>query len=174
MRTPPLPFTIDIARLRRVCLTALCVGLLLPASVRAGGVDVQTLDGRHAGLGEFLAKNKWTLVMVWTTYCEACRKQYPLISEFHDKHKDKDASVLGIALDGFDQASKIKRYQSDHAQNFPSVMADPQQFIDKYQRTTGETFSGTPTYLLYDAKGGLRAYIDGLVSVADIENYINK
>ena len=82
--------------------------------------------------------------------------------------------VLGVSLDGYDQSEKIKVYQTAHAQNFPSVMADSQDFIDKYQRTTGEKFTGTPTYLVYDAKGSLRAYIDGLVSIADIENYIKK
>ncbi|MBK6658931.1 MAG: TlpA family protein disulfide reductase [Proteobacteria bacterium] len=133
-----------------------------------------SLDGRRAGLGEFLAKDKWTLVMVWTTYCGACRKQYPLISEFHGKHKDKDATVLGVSLDGYGQGEKVKAYQAAHQQNFPSVLADPDDFIDKYQRTTGEKFTGTPTYLLYDAKGALRAYIDGLVSVADIEGYIGR
>lgn len=152
----------------------MCAALLLPVVARAGGVEVQTLDGRHAGLGEFLSKDKWTLVMVWTTYCGACRKQYPLISEFNSKHKDKDATVLGISLDGYDQGEKIKAYQAAHTQNFTSVMANAEQFIDKYQRTTGEKFTGTPTYLLYDAKGGLRAYIDGLISIADIEAYINR
>ncbi len=160
--------------IRRHFIALLWGALLLPLTARAGGVEVQTLAGRHAGLGEFLAKDKWTVVMVWTTYCGACRKQYPLISAFHSKHKDKDAQVLGVSLDGFDQGEKIKAYQTAHAQNFPSVMADSDQFIDKYQRTTGEKFTGTPTYMLFDAKGGLRAYIDGLVSIADIENYIKK
>jgi thiol-disulfide isomerase/thioredoxin len=155
-------------------IALLCAALLLPVAVHAGGVEVQGLDGRRAGLGEFLAKDKWTLVMVWTTYCGACRKQYPLISEFHGKHKDKDATVLGVSLDGYGEGEKVKAYQAAHQQNFPSVLADPDEFIDKYQRTTGEKFTGTPTYLLYDAKGALRAYIDGLVSVADIEGYINR
>ncbi len=159
--------------IRRALLGLLCAALLLPVTAIAGGVQVQSLDGRHAGLGEFLNKDKWTLVMIWTTYCEACRKQYPLISAFHTKHKDRDATVLGVSLDGYDQQAKIKTYQAAHTQNFPSVMADADEFIAKYQRTTGEPFTGTPSYLLFDAKGGLRAYIDGLVSIADIEGYIN-
>jgi thiol-disulfide isomerase/thioredoxin len=161
-----------LAAHRRVLLGLLWAALLLPLTAIAGGVQVQNLDGRHAGLGEFLNKDKWTLVMIWTTYCDACRKQYPMISEFHSKHKNRDATVLGIALDGYDQQQKIRSYQAAHAQNFPSVMANSDEFISKYQRTTGEAFTGTPTYLLFDAKGGLRAYIDGLVSIAKIEAYI--
>ena len=155
-------------------IVLLCAALLAPLGARAAGVEVQSLDGRRAGLGEFLAKDKWTLVMVWPPYCGACRKQYPLISEFHSKHKDKDAAVLGVSLDGYGESEKVKTYQGAHQQNFPSVLADPDDFIDKYQRTTGEKFTGTPTYLLYDAKGALRAYIDGLVSTADIEDYLKR
>lgn len=158
--------------LKRVLLGLLCAVLWLPITAVAGGVQVQSVDGHHAGLGDFLHKDKWTLVMIWTTYCEACRKQYPLISAFHSQHKDRDATVLGIALDGYDQQQKIKTYQAAHAQNFPSVVADADEFISTHQRTTGQRFTGTPTYLLFDAKGGLRAYIAGLVALADIEAYI--
>ena len=155
-------------------LALLFAALLLPLTAQAGGVQVQTLDGRHAALSEFLSKDKWTLVMVWTTYCEVCRKQYPLISAFYDTHKDRDGLVLGISLDGYDQGEKIKAYQAAHAQNFPSVMTASDDFIDKYQRTTGEKFTGTPTYLLFDAKGGLRAFLDGPVTIADLEDYIKR
>ena len=163
-----------LAATKPVFVGLLWAALLLPLAAVAGGVQVQNLDGRHASLGEFLNKDRWTLVMIWTTYCGACRKQYPMISSFHSKHKDHDATVLGIALDGYDQQQKIKTYQAAHAQNFPSVMADADDFISKYQRATGESFTGTPTYLLFDAKGGLRAYIDGLVAVADIEAYLKR
>lgn len=163
-----------LAATKPAAVGLLWAALLLPLTAVAGGVQVQNLDGRHASLGEFLNKDKWTLVMIWTTYCGACRKQYPMVSRFHSKHKNHDATVLGIALDGYDQQQKIKTYQAVHAQNFPSVMADADDFISKYQRTTGERFTGTPTYLLFDAKGGLRAYIDGLVAITDIEAYLKR
>ena len=159
---------------RRHAFGLLLAGLVLPLAAAAGGVPVQTLDGRHAGLGEFVSKDKWTLVTVWTTYCGVCRGQYPLISAFHAQHKDKDAVVLGIALDGYDQADKIKAYQALHAQNFPSVMTSAEDFADKYQRTTGATFTGTPTYLLFDPEGDLRAFLDGPITIAAVEKFIGR
>lgn len=158
--------------LRRTFAALLCMMLLAPLAARAGGVEVQSLDGRHAALGEFLDKGKWTLVMVWTTYCGVCTKQYPVIGEFHARHKDRDAVVLGVSLDGYDQGAKIAAYQASHAQNFPSVMTSPEDFIDKYQRTTGERFNGTPTYLLFDRDQHLSAFIDGPITAADIERYM--
>ena len=153
-------------------LLALGLLLALPGMASAGGLNLQTLDGRRADLGELLSHDKWTLVMVWTTYCGVCRTQYPVIGAFHAAHKDKDAVVLGISLDGYDQGEKVRAYQVSHAQNFPSVLASAEDFTDKYQRTTGERFTGTPTYLLFDPGARLRAYIDGPISAADIEGYI--
>lgn len=153
-------------------LLALGLLLALPGMASAGGLNLQTLDGRRADLGELLSHDKWTLVMVWTTYCGVCRTQYPVIGAFHAAHKDKDAVVLGISLDGYDQGAKISAYQASHAQNFPSVMTSPEDFIDKYQRTTGEAFNGTPTYLLFDREQHLRAFIDGPIEAADIERFM--
>lgn len=148
------------------------LALLLSGAAFAQGVEVQTLDGRKAGLGEFIAKDKWTLVMVWTTYCGICRAQYPIISEFHSKHADTDAVVVGISLDGYGEAGKVADYQKARAHSFPSVLAEADTFAKGYERTTGETFTGTPTYLMFDRQGRLVAYIDGPVSLAALEKSI--
>ena len=144
----------------------------LPCGAWAGGVPVQTLDGTHGGLADYLSHDKWTVVMVWTTYCEICRQQYPEISAFHERHKDTDAVVLGVSLDGYDQADKIKIYQARHAHNFPSVMTSAEDFTDKYARATGEAFTGTPTYLLFNAKAQLRAFLGGPITTAALEKFI--
>ena len=160
--------------LKRCCYAPLLLALLLPLAVAAAGVPVQAIDGKHASLADFLSHDKWTLVMVWTTYCGVCRKQYPEISAFHQRHKDQDAVVLGISLDGYDQAAKIKAYQAAYAHNFPSVMTTVEDFSDKYARTTGEAFTGTPTYLLFDAKGDLRAFLGGPITTAAIEKFMQQ
>ena len=79
-----------------------------------------------------------------------------------------------ISLDGYDQAAKIKAYQAAHAHNFPSVMTTVEDFSDKYARTTGEAFTGTPTYLLFDAKGDLRAFLGGPITTAAIEKFMQQ
>ena len=155
--------------LRCACLPLL---LLLPFLAHAAGVPVQSLEGQRGGLADHLSHDKWTIVMVWTTYCEVCRKQYPEIAEFHQRHKDKDAVVLGISLDGYDQSSKISAYQQAHAHNFPSVMTSAEDFTGKYARATGEAFTGTPTYLVFNARGQLRAFLGGPITTATLEKFI--
>ena len=148
--------------------------LLLPLAAAGAGVPVQTLDGKRSSLGEHLSAGKWTLIMVWTTYCHVCRKEYPWVSAFHRDHEAKDAVVLGVSLDGYDQAEKVKAYQAKQAHSFPSVMTAAEDFSDKYARTTGEAFTGTPTYLLFDPKGKLHAFIGAPATRAAVEKAMAK
>ena len=150
----------------------LMISLLLCANATAGGVAVQNLDGTPGSMSEYLSQDKYTLVMVWTTYCHVCRTQYPTISTFHSKHADKDAIVLGISLDGFDKAAKVVGYRSTQGHTFPSVLSDADEFKTKYELTTGADFTGTPTYLLFDPKQQLVGYIDGPVKLESLEKAI--
>lgn len=153
----------------------LVVGLLvLPLVTSAGGVTVHTLDGKTGGLGDHLDKTRWNVVMVYTTYCQICRRQYPLISEFHSKHAGTDAVVLGISLDGNDKRDAVIAYRDKMAHTFPSVIADAGQFGELYERATGEAFTGTPTYLVFDNKGGLHAYLDGPITLAALESFLSQ
>ena len=138
----------------------------------AAGVEVQSLDGRRTGLETHLTPGKWNLVMVWTTYCGVCRSQYPTISEFHDKHHEDDAVVLGIALDGYSKARDVARYREKERHSFPSVLGEVDEFVPKYEQTTGDKFTGTPTYLLFDGEGAFRGYLDGPVKLAVLEQAI--
>jgi thiol-disulfide isomerase/thioredoxin len=157
-------------------LTTLAAAALALASLAtlAAGVTVHTLDGNSHGLGEQLDKSKWNVVMVYTTYCHICRRQYPILSAFHDKHQASDAVVLGIALDGLEKSAAVQAYRVDQAHSFPSVIADAGQFGALYERATGEAFTGIPTYLVFDKSGSLQAYLDGPVTLAALETFLSK
>lgn len=160
-------------RTRSLVRHSFLAALLLAAfTAGAGGVALRTLDGEDTGLGAVLSEDKWTLVMVWTTYCGVCREQYPVISEFHTRHADEDAVVVGIALDGYAKAEKVARYREEKQHSFPSLLAEAEEFGTKYALTTGVDFTGTPTYLLFDPDRRLRAYLDGPVTRDALEGYL--
>lgn len=153
---------------------ALLLLAMLPSLALSGGVTVHTLSGEAGGLADHLDKSKWNVLMVYTTYCTICRRQYPIISEFHAKHAQTDAVVLGISLDGDAERDKVSAYREKMAHTFPSVTADAAQFGDLYERATGETFTGTPTYLVFDNKGGLHAYLDGPITLSALESFLSQ
>ena len=158
----------------RAVLACALLAIALAGGAHAAGVEVATLDGRRAGLGEFLAKDRFTLIMVWTTYCGFCREQYPIISAFHTAHSGRDAEVLGISLDGLGAADAVGAYQKAQAHSCPSVLAEAEEFAPKYQKTVGGKFTGTPTYLMFDRTGKLSGYLDGPVTRAALERALTR
>jgi len=154
-------------------LSAILLGLvMLPGLAGAGGLELRTLDGEPSSLGEQLVPGRWTLVMAWTTYCGVCREQYPVVSEFHSRHAADGGGVLGIALDGYAEADKVARYRVSQQHSFPSVLAEADSFGEGFERAAGEAFTGTPTYLLFDSAGKLRAFLSGPVTRDTLERAI--
>ncbi len=156
--------------LRSAWLTLLSVlSLTLPAWALAADIEVQTLNGERVGLTTRIQPGRWNVVMTWTTYCQVCREQYPLLSRFHETHADTDAVVLGVSLDGFDATGRVTAYRTQKRHAFPSVISSVEEFAPKYTRVTGEAFTGTPSYLFFNPEGGLVAYIDGPLDESVLE-----
>ena len=125
-------------------------------------------------LSEFFEPGKWTLVMMWTTYCGVCKQQFPIISAFHDQHRDTDVKVVGIALDGYPHVDKIRAYVADNQLSFDSLMGELSEISPGVEEATGERFSGTPTYLLFDTQGQVSALKVGPVQIDEIERFIQE
>lgn len=157
---------------RAVLYSLVVLGLLGTATASAKGIAVQTLNGEPSQFGAHIEKGKWTLVMVWTTYCGVCRQEYPKISAFHERHKADKAVVLGISLDGFGEGEKVNTYRSKQQHSFPSLLANADEFAAPYEKTTGTNFSGTPTYLIFDDQQRLQAFKNGKLDIAELEAFM--
>ncbi len=144
------------------------------AAARASDLQVQTLTGETVPLSTFFEPGKWTMVMMWTTYCGICRSQYPTVSAFHNKHKDTDAKVIGISLDGYPQSGKVQAYIASSAMAFDSVISEVDAIAPAYQAITEERFTGTPTYLMFDPQGALVAHVPGTLTMEDVEEFISE
>jgi len=122
----------------------------------------------HAGL----RFGKWTLVMFWHTDCHVCHMQKPEISAFHNKHKDDDAHVIGVALDGIDGLAVVKEYIAENKPSFPSYVGHDLIIQVNYFAMTEEQFMGTPTYVLFDPSGQVVANKPGMMAIDALENFI--
>lgn len=153
----------------------LCVAvLLLVASTVAGaaGIRLRELDGTDTTLAAHVTEGRWTLAMIYTTYCGVCRGEYPVISAFHDAHRDRDASVIGIAIDGYDEMDAVRRYVAKKPFSFPSVVGEPDIIGSAFEAATGEAFTGTPSYLLFDPARRLVAARSGTLTREALEAFM--
>ena len=150
----------------------LTLSLVLSGGI-ASAMELQSVDsGEGVLLDDLTGNGKWTLVMLWATDCHVCHIDKPEISAFHTKHKDDDAEVIGIALDGITGLDKVKDYIADNKPSFPSYVADIAIIASHYYSLTEENLRGTPTYLLFSPEGELLGNNPGRLSVEAIENFI--
>lgn len=129
-------------------------------------------NGDAASLSGTIGTGKWTLVMLWATDCHVCTEQKPTISAFHDEHKDTDASVVGIALDGKAGLKEVRRYLAKHQPTFPNYVSDIRKLNLTYEMLTEESLRGTPTYLLFAPDGELKGNNPGPITIAGLEKFI--
>lgn len=153
---------------------ALAVGATPAVAGLNPDFNVVSLDGKNTNLASQIDGDKWLLLMFWATDCVICEREKPLISKFHTEHKDIDAQVVGIALEGYARVEEIQSYLAKHKPSFPSFTGEYSDLANSYTNATGEVLRGTPTYLLYTPDGQLVANNPGPVSSGAIEKFIEK
>jgi len=152
--------------------------LIVSSSLSAAEFDlnmkVKNLQGETASLKEYVGKGNWTLVMFWETTCAICKQQEPEYAKFYEEHKDKDAEVLAVSIDGTDKIKLVDEYKKEYSLPYPVLVTDKSEIREKFLDATKERFRGTPTYLLFSPEGELKAAQPGMLLATSVENYIAK
>ncbi len=170
----------------RKCLF-LAVMLLFPLLVSAGeqaktepapstdteaGVVLTDFEGNRRTIEQFAGDGKWLVVMIWASDCHICNTEVPEYMAFHEVHKDKDASVLGVSMDGASRKKDALEFLDRHLVNFPSLIGEPAAVTTLYGKLTGSFLAGTPAFLIYSPSGELAAQQIGAVPVKLIQEFM--
>lgn len=135
------------------------------------GVD---LKGNPADLSDHTGQGKWLVVKFWASDCHVCAQETPSVTAFHERHRDDDAEVLGIALDGPDNMAAVRAFRERHGAGFPSLVMEAEAGWRLFQELTGQPWVGTPSYLIYGPDGQLLAQQVGAVPMAMVEDFISR
>lgn len=146
--------------------------LLVPIVAGAAGPDIglKDMDGKDRNANEFIGKGKWTVVVVWSADCPICKREIYHMTFFHDDHRKKDATVLGLSIDGYENRQKAIGFIQDQSLNFPNLIGG----IDEPTRFSGTMFIGTPTYFVFTPEGQFVDQRIGAVTQEQMEAIISR
>ena len=138
-----------------------------PVFAKDGGVDfvLSDLSNKEYRLSDY--RGKWVVVNYWATWCPPCIEEMPELVFFHDKHKDKDAVVIGINIEDVEDA-KVQAFLDEHMVSYPIVLTEPAR-----SGPLGE-IPALPTTFLVDPKGKVVHRKVGRVDQAYLEALLKK
>lgn len=120
------------------------------------------LAGNPVRLSDY--RGKWVVVNYWATWCPPCQEELPELVNFHDKHKDSDAVVIGINMEDKDPG-KLSDFIDDYLVSYPVVTkTDDMPLLGN--------IPGLPTTYLLDPTGKTAAVQVGQVTSEMIEAFI--
>ena len=155
---------------RKIYALVLLVGMSVAGNANAGGLT--DFSGHSKKISDYTGNGKWRIVMIWASDCHVCNQEAHTYVKFNEEHKDKDAQMLGISMDGKAKLKDAEAFVQRHQLNFPNLIGEPVDVAMDYMRMTGSEWVGTPTFLIYGPKGDLLAKQEGAVPVELIENFI--
>ncbi len=68
---------------------------------------LHTLDGRSISTAEL--RGKVVILTFWASWCEPCRDELPLLSDYAMRHADQGLQILGFSLDGADNLPSVRQ-----------------------------------------------------------------
>ena len=154
----------------------LLVGLLfgLAASTIASPGAFKQFDGQAGSIGDYTGDGRWLMVMIWAHDCHVCNMEVEGYAQFHLERYQRDAHVLGLSMDGAANKAAAMDFIERHDVPFPNLIGELKDVAAHFQALTGSLFRGTPSILLYDPDGELRAAQAGAVPVSAIEAFIGQ
>lgn len=149
-------------------LAILLLWPILSAAVTAPDIVLKDFDGADHNVNEYIGHGKWTVVAVWSADCPICRREIYQMAFFHDVHKNKDAAVLGVSVDGYANKAMAQAFIDDQSLNFPNLIGDPRDA----SRFGGGAFIGTPTHYFFAPDGRFVTQRIGPLTQEQAENII--
>jgi thiol-disulfide isomerase/thioredoxin len=159
-------------------LKSLCMAIALTASAGVSGVALAAdpigqpapafslpLRGGSAPLGLDKLRGQVVMVNFWASWCEPCRKEFPLLDQIYKKYKSAGFTLVGVNVEP--DAKDAESFIAKTPVSFPIVF-DKDSTVSKQYHV-----AGMPTTVLIDRKGVLRwvhrSYVPG-----DENEYLNQ
>jgi peroxiredoxin len=155
----------------RKLLVLILLVLAGPALAAAPDLTLRDFNGKDRHASEFIGNGKWTVVVIWENDCPICNAEIQTMEFFHLDHKDKDAIVLGVSIDGWKKRHLAKDFVERHDLTFTNLLIELD--MAELLKFGGGMFVGTPTFYIYDPSGEIVARQIGPLPIDALEKFIS-
>ena len=146
-----------------VAMLILVFGATVAAADPVSEFSLPDLDGKPHTLAPY--RGKWIIINYWATDCPPCLKEIPELERFHQRHKDKDAVVLGVNYEDI-KLSWLEDFIQSVKMTYPVLRAKPDTL------TPFGAIKILPTTIIVSPEGELMGAQAGAVTEEMIDHYI--
>jgi thiol-disulfide isomerase/thioredoxin len=142
--------------------------LLRPSEVPGKGdlapvMQFQNIDGDTVSLSGL--QGRGVVLNFWATWCPPCRREMPMLDEFHQNYSDNGLSVIGLAVN--ESAAQVRQLVSSMGLSYP-IWVDAPPSLPGFDRSQ-EVFNryggvGLPMTIFIDRKGIIKNVYVGELS----------
>ena len=137
-----------------------CLALIFSTQCLAAPIQLQPLsiDQLHSLLK---TSAKPTLVNLWATWCDPCKKEFPIFTEL--QRKNKNIRVLLVSMDFDSQKPEVLKFLRQQNVDFVTYIktGSEEVFINGFAK---EWQGALPASALFDSKGNIKKIWNGEVS----------
>ncbi|MEA2093480.1 MAG: TlpA disulfide reductase family protein [Pseudomonadota bacterium] len=123
------------------------------------------LNGKDHSLADY--RGKWVIVNYWATWCTPCQEEIPDLVEFHDRHKNDDAVVIGVNFEDIG-GEQLKAFVDSFLISYPILRSEPLAV------TPLGPVPGLPTTYIITPDGSPVARQVGPVTAKQLDDYITR
>lgn len=146
----------------------------LPLAAEKPDTLIEDIEGNKHSLNDFIGNGKWVVLNVWATNCPYCRAELDTLNEFHHRHQEHDAMVIGLTLHWpsfkFPKQDELYIFAQDYFIDYPLLMVDG----ELANKLIGKPVDMIPLTFFYNPSGRLVYRVNGVVTDEILEAVIKQ
>jgi len=141
----------------------LVLGTVVAAADPVSEFSLPDLQGKQRTLAPY--RGKWIIINYWATDCPPCLKEIPELERFHNRHKDRDAVVIGVNYEEI-KLAWLEDFIKSVNMTYPVLRAEPET------PTPFGAIRVLPTTIIVSPEGELAGMQAGAVTAEAIDDFI--
>ncbi len=136
-------------------------------------ISLENIDGSQQKLSDYIGHGKWVVLNIWGTRCPPCLEEMPELVNFHDRHENDNAIVVGIAIDfpsyGYANKKEVVTFADDYLIDFPILLSDS----SITEKIGLGPLTGLPTTYVFNPDGQVVGMQVGGITEEILNNFID-